>query len=118
MHIKICYITFMEAKIYKTNNGNEPFTEWLDSFDDNKIVHTINRKINDVVRGLKKPLKTIKNSDGMQEIRIDYGPGYRIYIGLVDKHTIVLLFGGDKRSQKKDIKLAKDYWDHEKTKEK
>ena len=46
---------------------------------------------------------------GLFELRIDWGPGYRIYYALVGKSVVLLLCGGDKRKQSADIKLAKEY---------
>ena len=48
--------------------------------------------------------------DGVFELRIDYGPGYRIYFGKEDSAIVVLLIGGNKRSQSRDIQKAKLYW--------
>jgi len=47
---------------------------------------------------------------GVVELKIDFGPGYRIYIGLIGERNFVLLCAGDKSDQKKDIKRARDYW--------
>jgi putative addiction module killer protein len=53
--------------------------------------------------------------DGVYEFRVDYGSGYRIYFGQVGKLIIILLSGGDKSTQDKDIAKAKEYWkDYEK----
>lgn len=53
--------------------------------------------------------------DGVWELRIDTGPGYRVYYARAGKQVVLLLCGGDKRRQKADIKRAKDYWeDYEK----
>jgi len=48
--------------------------------------------------------------DGVLELRLDYGPGYRIYLGQDNETLVILLCGGDKSSQIKDITKAKDYW--------
>ena len=48
--------------------------------------------------------------DGVQELRIDYGPGYRVYFGQVGSTIVLLLCGGDKSTQAKDIEQAKRYW--------
>jgi putative addiction module killer protein len=48
--------------------------------------------------------------DGVYELRIDIGPGYRVYYGLDGKTVVLLLSGGDKSTQIKDIKQAKEYW--------
>lgn len=52
-----------------------------------------------------KPLRA-----GVWELRIDWGPGYRVYYALADKHVVLLLMGGDKRRQSMDISLAVEYW--------
>jgi putative addiction module killer protein len=49
-------------------------------------------------------------SDGVQELPIDYGPGYRVYFGQVGSAIVLLLCGGDKSTQAKDIEQAKRYW--------
>lgn len=48
--------------------------------------------------------------DGVFELRLDFGPGYRIYFGRIGHQVILLLTGGDKSSQTKDITKAKQYW--------
>ncbi len=48
--------------------------------------------------------------EGVNELRLAFGAGYRVYFGSVDDEIIILLFGGDKSSQDKDIKKAKEYW--------
>ncbi len=48
--------------------------------------------------------------EGVQELRIDYGPGYRVYFGQAGSTIVLLLCGGDKDTQSKDISLAKYYW--------
>jgi len=55
--------------------------------------------------------------DGLSELRIHYGPGYRVYYGKEGQQVYLLLCGGDKSSQKKDIKIAKAYLkDHKRRK--
>lgn len=81
------------------------FTTWLSGLSD------LNAKARIVVRirrlelgnpGDVKPL-----GDGVSEMRVDYGPGYRVYFTRKGKTLVVLLCGGDKRTQSKDIKAAK-----------
>lgn len=48
---------------------------------------------------------------GLAELKIDHGPGFRIYVGLAGPVLVLLLCGGDKKSQKQDIESAKEYWD-------
>jgi putative addiction module killer protein len=54
---------------------------------------------------------------GVMELRIDYGPGYRIYFGRHGASVVLLLCGGDKKRQKHDIERAKSYWQEFKTRE-
>jgi putative addiction module killer protein len=49
--------------------------------------------------------------EGVMELRIDWGPGYRVYFARLGQVVILLLCGGDKRTQHKDIKRAKEYFD-------
>ena len=58
--------------------------------------------------GGKKNVKPL--GDGVYEIKIDVGPGYRVYFGEDERAIILLLVGGDKRTQSKDIDTAKHYW--------
>ena len=53
------------------------------------------------------PIQGVK---GMSEIRLDFGPGYRIYYGKQGNNCIILLIAGDKRTQARDIQKAKHYW--------
>ena len=56
-------------------------------------------------------LGTVRSvGEGISELVIDYGPGYRVYFGCEGVQIIILLLAGDKRSQDKDIKRAKEYW--------
>ena len=60
------------------------------------------------IGGSKKNIRSL--GDGLFEIKIHYGPGYRIYFGNLKGSIILLLVGGDKSSQRQDISLAKKYW--------
>lgn len=48
--------------------------------------------------------------EGVSELRVDYGPGYRVYFGQEGRTLVVLLGGGDKRTQDRDIRIAKQHW--------
>jgi putative addiction module killer protein len=52
--------------------------------------------------------------DGVSELKIDYGPGYRVYYAMSGKRIILLLIGGDKATQSRDIEAAKVYWKRQK----
>ena len=55
--------------------------------------------------------------EGVSELRVDFGPGYRVYFGQKGRIWVVLLCGGDKRTQECDIRLAKQYWQEYKASE-
>jgi putative addiction module killer protein len=102
-----------EIDIYLTESGKEPFVDWKDSLDitiSTRIEARIARIRSSGNLGDYKALK-----EGVYELRLDFGPGYRVYFGLDDgkKKIIILLVGGAKKTQQKDIDKAKLYWqDH------
>jgi putative addiction module killer protein len=99
----------IKIKIYSTAKGKKPFIEWLEDLD-TKISSIVQTRINRVILGNFGDCKTIKNGEGIHELRIDYGAGYRIYYGMEEKVIVILLVGGSKKSQAKDIAKAKEYW--------
>ena len=96
---------------YQTRSGEEPCREWL-----NRLDKTAQSKIDAYIKrttlgAAKKNIRSL--GDGIFEIKIDFGPGFRVYFGEVGNLIILLLLGGDKSSQFRDIRKAKDYWrDH------
>ncbi|TPE44144.1 type II toxin-antitoxin system RelE/ParE family toxin [Amaricoccus solimangrovi] len=80
------------------------FKTWLDGLRDRAAAARVATRIARVQAGL---LGDAKFFDGIGELRIDYGPGYRVYFVQRGKVLVILLCGGDKSSQKRDIKLAK-----------
>jgi len=88
----------------------EQFERWLDGLTDERARKGIAQRIARVQAGL---LGDAKFFDGIGELRIDYGPGYRLYLVKRGTVLIILLCGGDKGSQARDIKrakqMAKDY---------
>ena len=95
--------------IYTTKTGRSPFSDWRDDLDTSTRA-VIRARIERIRLGNFGDSKRIKNGGGIWEIRIDYGPGYRIYFGISKMIVLVLLLGGDKRSQDRDIAKAKKYW--------
>ena len=97
-----------ELQIYHDPNGREPFTEWLKSLRDQRIRKRIQTQIHRIESGNLGDHKPV--GDGVFELRLHFGAGYRIYFGEVDNTIILLLCGGDKSSQDRDIERAKVYW--------
>ena len=100
-----------EVVIYIDRDGHAPFSEWLDSLSDLRGRAKIRARINRIRLGNMGDCEPV--GDSVAELRIHHGPGYRIYFGNSGKRVVVLLTGGDKSSQKADIKQArqmfKDY---------
>jgi len=94
--------------IYQNKLGRCPFEEWLDSFKDRKGAAKIRVKIARARMGNFGKCASV--GEGVYELKIDFGPGYRVYFGQVGDAIVILLCGGDKRTQPKDIKLAQEYW--------
>ncbi len=94
--------------IYITGEGREPFSEWLASLRDIKARAKVRVRLDRVSLGNLGDCHGA--GDGVQELRIDYGPGYRVYFGQEEATIVLLLCGGDKSTQTKDIETAKRYW--------
>jgi len=101
-------ITPKEVVAFRRSSGHVPFEEWLDGLDDPRAVARILARVARVRLGNLGDCKAV--GDGVSELRVDYGPGYRVYFGLRGQTLVVLLCGGDKRTQARDIRLAKEYW--------
>jgi putative addiction module killer protein len=97
-----------ELQIYVTEDGRAPFSEWLASLRDIKARAKIRVRLDRVGLGNLGDCHGV--GDGVQELRIDYGPGYRVYFGQVGSAIVLLLCGGDKSTQTKDIEQAKCFW--------
>ena len=96
------------VQIYVTSEGRTPFSEWLASLRDSKARAKIRVRLDRVSLGNLGDCHGV--GDGVQELRIDYGPGYRVFLGQVGSTIVLLLCGGDKSTQAKDIEQAKRYW--------
>lgn len=102
-------MSILKIITYTTSTGKEPFTAWLSDLD-TKERAIILARITRVRLGNFGDCKPIKDGEGILELRIDYGPGYRVYLGRKGIMLVVLLIGGDKGSQERDIAKAKVYW--------
>lgn len=94
-----------EILIYETASGNEPFNEWLDSLD-NSVNGKVIARVDRLKKGLFENAKALK--DGLFELKFK-NPSFRIYYAIVGKQVVLLVSGGDKNLQAKDIKQAKEY---------
>jgi putative addiction module killer protein len=96
---------------YFTVDGRAPFRDWYYSLKDLKARVTIRDRLTRLERGLFGDVRPV--GGGVFELRIDFGPGYRLYFGLQKRIQIWLLFGGDKSTQRKDVRAAQIFWsDH------
>lgn len=93
-------------KMYQRNDGDCPVLSWLESLD-HSIRYRIKARLARVSLGNFGEYKIL--GDGISELKFKFGSGYRIYYGEVDGAIILLLCGGDKKTQKQDIKMAKKY---------
>lgn len=92
---------------YITADGTNPFRRWLARLA-NDTRARIQVRILRFEAGNLGDHKAV--GDGVWEARLDFGPGYRVYFAKAGRTVILLLIGGDKRSQTKDIAQAKLYW--------
>jgi len=90
-----------------------PFEAWLEELADKRAVARVLARLARVRLGNLGDCKAV--GQGVSELRVDYGPGYRVYFGQQGRTLVVLLCGGDKRTQARDIRLAKQFWQEFKT---
>ena len=93
---------------YVSPEGLSPFRDWLLALKDTRARGKILSRLAIVRAGSLGDCKSL--ADGLYELRVDFGPGYRIYFGQDGPALVVLLSGGDKASQAKDIKSARALW--------
>ena len=102
------YICVYEIKEF-TENERSPFADWFNELDPVTAarVDRFIRRLESGNFGTAKPLR-----EGVFELRLDFGPGYRVYYGIDGKTIVVLLGGGSKRRQAADINAAVARWNH------
>jgi putative addiction module killer protein len=99
--------------VFANSAGKEPFTDWLNSLRDSTTRRRILKRLLRLEQGHFGDVKSV--GDGVSELRFFFGAGYRVYYGEDGDTIIVLLCGGDKGSQNRDIQQAKAYWQEYKT---
>ncbi|MDP6535987.1 MAG: type II toxin-antitoxin system RelE/ParE family toxin [Gammaproteobacteria bacterium] len=99
----------MEVREYLTETGKNPFRDWFVSLDTNTAVRVTAR-----LRRLEQNNFANVNSvgQGVAELRLHFGPGYRIYFGRAHQELVILLAGGTKHRQQRDIKTAQLRWNN------
>ncbi len=94
--------------IYADQEGREPFIKWLNGLRDKQSRKRIETRLLRLEQGNYGDCEPV--GDGVSELRMFFGPGYRVYFGEDAGNIVVLLCGGDKKSQTQDIETAKTYW--------
>ena len=97
----------IEIRVYSTTDGKKPFTEWLQELKDKQGKYEVLERIRRLRMGLFGVWKRLGK---IYEMKINFGPGYRVYFGKEGNTIILLLIGGMKRTQKRDINKANGYW--------
>ncbi len=98
----------IEIRRYTIEAGKDVFGEWLAGLKDLKARARVAIRIDRLATGNFGDTKSL--GGGLHELRIDWGPGYRVYYGMIGKTGVLLLCGGDKRRQSADIEKAREYW--------
>lgn len=98
----------MEIRTYQLEDGRVPFALWMDNLKDKRAKAKILVRLDRISLANFGDTKSVGN--GVSELRVNEGKGYRVYFGRKGNEVVLLLCGGDKSTQQKDIKLAKQYW--------
>lgn len=93
---------------YQRDDGYEPFTDWLNALRDKVAQARIRIRLRQVQAGNFGDCEPV--GEGVIELRVHVGAGYRVYCARHGKTVVLLLCGGDKGSQVADIKRAKELW--------
>lgn len=103
---------------YKHRDGNIPFTQWMKNMKrrDPIVFMRILSRIDRAEGGNFGDYRYLR--DGVWEMKIDSGPGYRVYFAVEHRKILLLLIGGDKKSQNGDIRQAISFWVDHQSKEK
>lgn len=97
-----------EIRHYLTSDQRDLFDEWLRSLKNSTAKVSIVRRLNRAEQGNFGDHKFCR--DGVWELWVDVGAGYRVYYGIANRQVVLLLCGGDKRTQSADIDRACAYW--------
>jgi putative addiction module killer protein len=98
----------MDLLRYQREDGAEPFTDWLNGMRDKAAAARIRIRLLRIEAGNFGDCEPV--GEGVTELRVHVGPGYRVYFGRYGKTVVILLCGGDKATQSSDIRQAKSLW--------
>jgi len=98
----------IEIKEYLTADGQSPYATWLRELRDRQARARIMARLNRVRLGNLGDCKAV--GEGVFELRMPFGPGYRLYFAREGEAVVLLLCGGEKDSQQRDIERARSYW--------
>jgi putative addiction module killer protein len=98
----------INIRYFVTDNGACPVRTWIDNLRDLRAKRKIQTRLTRLELGNFGDHRSL--SDGLSELRIDEGQAYRIYFGYIGRDVVLLLCGGNKSTQSKDIELAKKYF--------
>ena len=93
---------------YQDTSGNVPFTQWFRSLRDKQAAARISMRLRRLQQGNFGDCKPV--GEGVRELRVHVGAGYRIYFARHGATVVLLLCGGSKASQKRDIEQAQQFW--------
>jgi putative addiction module killer protein len=99
----------VELRYYQTADRAQPFIEWLRGLADRQARARIEARLARVATGNFGDVRPV--GEGVLELRVHWGPGYRVYLARVGNVIVLLLCGGDKRTQQRDIERAKEYFE-------
>jgi putative addiction module killer protein len=97
-----------EIRHYIRGDARNVYLQWVLKLRDIKARLAVDRRVNRMELGNFGDHKFCR--DGVWELRIDVGPGYRVYYAIADRMIVLLLCGGDKKTQEADITTACSYW--------
>lgn len=98
-----------EIEDYVTPNGKSPFTDWLLDLKDGVARAKLTARIDRAAHGNFGDWKPLTGAKGVFEMRENYGPGYRIFYGIIGRKVILLLAGSAKKDQNRTVAKAKNY---------
>ena len=96
-------------KIYTEESGKQPFADWMRSLRDRRTRARIRARLDRVEAGNLGDCRPV--GEGVRELRLFFGAGYRVYFGEDDVDIVLLLCGGEKDTQRRDVEAAKRHWE-------